>query len=68
MAVVAEYKFNHGTVSILDDEIRDVTAEEMDRRIAEVRRTAWRIAEAKARRERDAVGGPPRASAPTREG
>ena len=43
MAVAAEYKFNNATVRILDDEIRDVPADEMDRRIAAARRVAWQI-------------------------
>ncbi len=56
MAVVAEYKTDSGvTVRILDDAIAGVGQEEMERRIREVQRTAWRIAENEARRQRAAL-------------
>ncbi|MBQ7737309.1 MAG: hypothetical protein IJT62_05675 [Oscillospiraceae bacterium] len=56
MAVVAEYRTDSGvTVRILDDAIAGVGQEEMERRIREVQRTAWRIAENEARRQRAAL-------------
>ena len=51
MAVVAEYKFRNCTVSVHDDAYAGVSETEMERRVREVQRTAWRIWEAEKRRE-----------------
>lgn len=51
MAVVAEFKTSKGvTIRILDDAYKDKTPEELARIRREAQVTAWRIAEAKARR------------------
>lgn len=64
MAVVAEYKFNNATVKILDDEIRDVSEEEMLRRIREAQRAAWRLWEAQQLRRQEGET-PHQSAAPT---
>ncbi len=47
LAVIQEFETPRGVhISIRDDAIAGVPPEEMDRRIREVRRTAWRIWEA----------------------
>ncbi len=51
--VVEEFKTTQGVhIRILDDAFRGQTDEERERIAQEARRCAWRIAEAKARRER----------------
>lgn len=46
LAVVEEYKLKNCTVSIHDDAFAEVSGKEMERRLAEMRREAWRIWEA----------------------
>ena len=56
MAVVAEYKFDNCTVTIHDDAYAGISPAEMDRRIREAQRVAWRIWDAAALRERENAG------------
>lgn len=54
MAIVAEYKFDKGTVTIRDDAYAGISEAEIARRVREAQRTAWRIWEAEKLRERAA--------------
>ncbi len=51
--IVSTYTTKNGvTIRFLDDGYRDRTPEQLERVREEIRRTAWRIAEAKAARQR----------------
>lgn len=43
MAIVAEYQQGNGVVKICDDAYRDVSREEMARRLENARRVAWEM-------------------------
>ena len=54
MAVIEEFTTSQGVhIRIRDDAIAEVSKEEMDRRVNQVRRTAWQIAIAEQVRERE---------------
>ena len=56
MAVVAEYQLKNCTVAIHDDAYEGISEAEMERRVREVQRTAWRIWESQKRRETKETG------------
>ena len=54
MAVIVEFTTSQGVhIRIRDDAIAGVSKDEMDRRVNQVRRTAWQIAIAEQVRERE---------------
>lgn len=54
MAIVAEYKYPGGARVLIDDDCyRDVSPEEMQRRIERVQKTAWELLTAGMRREKE---------------
>ena len=53
MAIVAEYHYPNGTVRIDDDCYRDVSPEEMQRRIARLQQMAWEMLMTQERRKKN---------------